>query len=169
MKKFTSILIILSITAFLSCTRQSAADYSNSIILEQQAIVNKIDALKKSINDYYSSSPDTALNLIDAAFDSAVFQIDSGLYFIGKLNNFKNDSSLKNGALELFESYKNVIEKNYSKLIALYKIPETLFSTDDQIEIDSLIEAGNIKFNESFQNFTKIHEEFAKNNNLIIE
>ncbi len=170
MKKFLSVIAVLSVFVLVqSCKQESATDYNNKIIAEQQGIVYKIDALKKSIENYNVLSPEDAIKQMNLAYDSVVFQIDSGLAFIKPLEGYKGDLLLKDGAEELFTSYKDIIEHEYKSIIELYKIPDALFTTEDQQKLDLLQEQCNQKLDAAFTKFSEVQKEFASKNNLEID
>ncbi|MBN2662092.1 MAG: hypothetical protein JXR68_00460 [Bacteroidales bacterium] len=170
MKKLISLIGVLFLVAFLqSCTQESAVDYNNGIIEHQQEIVYKIDNLKKAIDKYNILPQDEAIDLMNAAYDSVIFQIDTSLSYISKVEDFNGDMSLKDAAQSLFVSYKDIIEGDYKKIIELYKIPDAMFSVSDQQALDSLLEGSNQKLDDVLTKFVAVHTEFADKNNLVIE
>ncbi len=170
MKKLLSIFtVIFAIVMLQSCKQESPVDYNNSIITQQQAIVYKIDNLKKAIDKYSYIPADEAIKGMNASYDSLMFQIDSGLNFISHLEDFNGDNSLKDAANTLFTSYKSIVEGDYKQVIELYKIPDQYFKPQDQQELDSLLVTSNKKLEDALNAFIEVHTQFADKNNLTIE
>ncbi len=170
MKKLLSVFAVLSLIFIIqACKRESAVDYNNRIIEHQQAIVYKIDRLKKAIDNYDILPADEAVKVMNVAYDSALFRIDSGLKYIKKVEDFRGDKSLRDGAENLFNDYKNIIEKDYKQIIELYKIPDEMFTKEDVQTLDSLLETSNAKLEKSFKDFKDIQKEFAKKYDLELE
>ncbi len=170
MKKIYLMFIVFALTVSIeSCKKKSPVEYNNSIIQKQVEIVTKIDELKKSIDNYVALDPDVAVKEMDIAYKNAVSQIDTGLNFIDKLEDFKGDNTLKKGAEDLFKSYKSIMETEYIQIIELYKKPDDLFSTEDSERLEELLSISNEKLNASYDEFLSIQKEFATKNNLTVE
>lgn len=170
MKKLNLLIGVLFLVALMqSCSQESAVDYNNRIIMQQQEIVYKIDSLKKAIDQYNILPQSEAIDLMNAAYDSVIFQIDSSLSYMSTVEDFKGDLSLKDAAINLFTSYKEIMEEDYKQIIELYKIPDAMFSVSDQQRLDSLLEGSNQKLEDVLNTFVEIHTKFADNNNLVIE
>lgn len=167
MKKVFSLITVISVLFLLqSCKQESAEDYNNKIISQQVSIVKEIDNLKKSIDDYNILPPADALKNMAQAYDATIFQIDSGLAFIQTVEPFKKDNSLQEASIILFNAYKEIVEQDYKQIIELYKLPDSMFTTEEQHKLDSLINLSNQKLQEIFDNFMKSQKYFAKKNNL---
>lgn len=152
-----------------SCKRQSPVDYNNAIIQQQVKIVEKIDELKKAIDNYNVLPADVAIDEMNIAYDKAVFQIDSGMQFIKTAEDFEGDNSMKKGAADLFQAYKSIIESEYKSIIELYKIPDAMFTPEDNEKLEELLETSNSKLNKAYDDFLTVQSEFAKTNNLELE
>lgn len=170
MKKIYSLLLLIGIVvAIQSCEKQSPVEYNNGIIAHQVKIVEKIDELKKAIDNYNVLPPDVAIDEMNIAYDKAVFQIDSGISFIQNVEDFKGDNSLKNGAGKLFITYKEIIEGEYKSIIELYKIPDAMFTTEDSEKLEVLSEESNKKLKTAYEDFIKVQKKFEADNNLKLE
>lgn len=167
MKRFLSIFgIIAVIFLFAACKKQSPKQYNDEIITEQLKIVQKIKALSNAINDYNILPADVAIENMNKAYDSLIFQIDTSTKFVKAMKPFKKDETLKNAALDLFNSYRDVTENNYKKVIELYKLPTNLFTEKESKELDSLKNDASEKINNAFEKFYKVQKKFADDNNL---
>ncbi len=159
-------LILILILALFACKKQSPSEYNDKIIKEQIAIVDKLDKMRKALDDYNLLPEDKAFQNMDAAYDSLIFQIDSSIARVKKMGSFQDDSTLQQAALKLFNEYKNITEKNYKRVIELYKIPDKMFTQEDRKEMDSLIADINSRTQKAYEEFIKVQKEFAKKNNL---
>jgi len=167
---FSLIAVFFLIISVQSCKQQeSAVEYNNNIILHQQEIVYKIDNLKKSIDKYNILPEDEAIELMNMAYDSLIFQIDTGMNYINSIEGFKDDVSLKEATSTLFSTYKDIIEGDYKQIIELYKMPANLFEVSDQQKLDSLLEISNKKLDDALKTFIEVHTKFATENKLVIE
>lgn len=163
MKKVFSLITVISVLFLLqSCKQESAEEYNNKIINQQVSIVKQIDNLKKSIDDYNILPAAEALKNMDKAYDSTVFQIDSGLAFMETVKPFKKDNSLQEASKTLFNAYKGIVEQDFKQIIELYKLPDSMFTTVEQKKLDSLINLSNQKLQEVYDNFMKSQKSFAK-------
>ena len=149
-----------------SCKKQNPAEYNDKIINEQIAITEKIEKMKKAIDDFNLMSDEKqALANMDSAYNSLVFQIDSSIAKVSAMENFKDDSTLKQAALELFNEYKNLTSK-YKRIIELYKIPDEMFTAENSKEIDSLANEIETRSKNAFNKFLKVQKDFAEKYNL---
>jgi len=170
MRKIIYLLLIpIFIFSLQSCKKESAADYNNSIIEQQIAIVLSIDNLKKAIDNYNAIPAKDAIEGMNKMYDEAIFQLDSGITVVTALDPFKKDATLKTAALTLFNSYKKIIETEYKEIINLYKIPDEMFKTEDQQKLDKLLTESNQKLEESFNAFSLVQKQFAEKHNLTLE
>lgn len=167
MKKFLNIFGIIAIIFLIAaCKKQSPKDYNDKIIKEQITIVKKMTDLKNAINDYNILPADVAIENMNKAYDSLVFQIDTSTKFVTAIGPFKKDETLKKAALVLFNSYLDITENNYKKVIELYKLPTNLFTEKESKELDSLKNDAAVKIDSAFETFSKIQKKFADENNL---
>ena len=163
---FLSISFILLIQ---SCTQDSPVAYNDSIIDHQRKIVEKIDNLKKAIDNYNVLPADVALEEMDIAYNQTIVQIDSGIVFLNGIESFKSDTSFKKSAFLLFKNYKSVVETEYKQIIEIYRIPQNLYSQEDGDKLDQLNETSTVKLNNAYDVFLTAQAKFAEDNNLVLE
>jgi len=167
MKKiFGFIPVILLLLFIQACNKESAEDYNNKIVLQQKGIVEEIDNLKKSIDDYNVLPASDAITNMDNAYNSTVFKIDSAIAFLETVEPYKNDESLLEAAKVFFTTYKQIVEDDYKQIIELYKLPDKMFTQDDQQKLDDLINSTKVELDESFEKFLKVQQEFSKEYDL---
>lgn len=165
-KVFGFIPLILLLIFTQACNKESAEDYNNKIILQQKAIVEEIDNLKKAIDDYNVLPASDAITNMDNAYDSTVFKIDSAIAFLETVEPYKDDATLLDAAKVFFTTYKQIVEDDYKQIIELYKLPDKMFTQDDQQKLDDLLNSTKVELEKSFDKFLKAQKEFSKKNNL---
>ncbi len=169
MRNIYLLFIAVGVLFLGACNTQDPVKYNNDLITEQLKIVEKIDDLKKAIDNFNVLSPEVAIDQMNIAYDNAVFQIDSGLLKVKNMENFKDDATLKNGATELFTNYKSVVENEYKNVIELYKIPDNMFTKEDSEKLEKLLQEGNEKLSLAYVDFQKVQQTFATDNKLKLE
>ncbi len=160
--------VMLMLVGFSACKQESPAEYNDKIIAKQRLVVEKIDDLKKAIDDYYVLPEDVAFDRMDSAYNAAVFEIDSAITFLNNVEPFKDDASLKNAAIVLFTAYQDVVQHEYKQMIELYKLPDEDFQEEDAKTLDNLKQTSTDKLNTAFNNFVKVQKEFADKYNLSV-
>lgn len=93
-------------------TFKNAVDYNDYIINEQ----NKIGL---SINEFMKACGKGKLKDMDTRHAAVIKQIDASLMAIQNLSAYKGNIGFKNAALELFEVYKSIAQREYRDIIAL--------------------------------------------------
>ena len=167
MKNFWKIFGLLTvILSFVACQKQSPAEYNDNIVKQQIAIIKKMTVLKNSINDYNILPADVAIENMNKAYDSLIFQIDTSTKAVKAMDPFKKDSTFKNAALDLFDSYHNVAVTKYKRVIELYKLPTNMFTEVESQELDSLKNQAAAEIDEAFAKFSEVQNDFAQKNNL---
>lgn len=164
MRNFTFILLFFLTAFFSSCgpNVKEAIKYNDGIIAKNDTIQSKIGELIDTYDHYQAEE-------MDAAYSKALQSVNDGIDFVTKLKPFAEDASFKNGALELFNAYKSVLEVEHKRAIELMKLPEDKYGEDEVAEFDKLREAINKKGVAELENLRKIQEKFAKTHQFTIE
>jgi len=163
MKKVIGFLFFVSILIFSACapTTEQAAAYNDTIIAEQTLIIEKIDAVTESFVDYIPE-------VMDKASKEASDQVNKGIANVTAFEKFDKTNDYKDAALELFNVYKSVIDGEFKKMIAIYKIPDEDFKDEHYQQFDELQTAAQDKMDKAEAKFVAFQEEFAKKYNLIL-
>jgi len=162
MKKLILPILGLFLVSFLfSCkpSAKEALEYNDAIISQQAAIIEKINALNDTYENYVAKD-------MDAAFENCMNQINTSTEAVKKLSSFGGSESFKEEALKLFAIYKNVMEKNHSEMIRLYKLPEDKYTQKEIDMWDKYSKEANHKIDAGFSDFKKVQDEFIKKYNL---
>jgi len=157
MRNFTSTLLFLSTIFLIACgpTKEQAIDYNDKIIAQDDSISAKIEKLVATYDKFVPAE-------MDKAYSDAMSEAQKGIDFANKLKPFDNDSSFKNGALELFNAYKSVLEVQHKKIITLLKLPESQYGDAQVAEFEKLIEEANSKMDVEIDKLIAIQDKFAE-------
>jgi len=157
MRNFTFTFLFFSLALFVSCgpTVDEAIKYSDNIIEQNELIIGKLEEL---IDSYDKFMPDE----MDNAYIAAKAQSQKGVDFANKLKPFGEDSTFKEGAINLFATYQSVLENEHKRIIELLKLPESDYDEEEIAEYADLIESANQKADNELNNLIMTQEKFAK-------
>ncbi|MDD5569783.1 MAG: hypothetical protein PHD97_01350 [Bacteroidales bacterium] len=164
-KIFLYFICTFAFIMFFSCnnsTSNDAAKYNDSLVSLQLSIADKIDALDSTFADYKSDK-------MDKAYSEAMKQVLTSIEKVNKMNAFKDEKEIKEAMLKLFETYKSVLENEYSKIIALNKLAETKFSLSDEKKVDKLSSDIDNKLDSAIVEIEKKQKEFATKYKIKLE
>ncbi len=155
MKKVLYILplIVLFITACESRS-EKAAVYNDAIIDHQISIIEAFDRLDSSFNQYDADEMDYSYLMLEA-------EIKTGLRILDTIGGFGKDTLLLDAARDLFHFYDEMADKEYVELIDLLKIPDSLYTSEDQTHAFNLNANINMKFNEAHEQFISAQKHFG--------
>lgn len=156
MRNFTNTLLFLLSVFLISCgpTKEQAIDYNDKIIAQDDSISAKIEKLVETYDKFVPAE-------MDKAYSNAMAETQKGIDFANKLKPFDNDSSFKNGALELFNAYKSVLEVQHKRIIELLKLPESEYGDAQVAEFEKLIESANKQMDVEIDKLIAVQENFA--------
>jgi hypothetical protein len=149
---------------FISCkpTSKEAIAYNDAIVKMQTAIVDKINVVMNSFNNYVAKE-------MDAAYENASNQVNKSIDEVKKMKDFDGTPEFKDESLKLFSIYKSVLEKEYTEMIKLYKLPEKSYGKKEIELWEKYNEQANKKMNEGLDKFRKFQIEFSKKYEFKIE
>ena len=161
MKKYFFIFLIPILSMLVACgpTKEEAKVYNDFIIEHQDSVLTKISDL---IISYQTNSSEE----INSAHNAAFIQVNKSIDEISKMEDFDGTSNYKKAALEMFNSYKSLIDVEHREMTRLYSKSDTSFTPEDSQKLDELAEIANTKMDEIVDTFMKIQKEFADKNNL---
>ncbi|MFH0866540.1 MAG: hypothetical protein V1904_10100 [Bacteroidota bacterium] len=151
-------LLIISVF-FISCgpSSEEAAKYNDALIAQEAMVLNAERELVTALTKNMSTA------LIDTAYNKLVKQLKTSTDSVKGAGMFDGATLLKDALLELFTTYNTVTEKDYTEIIQLNKISDTLTTMaedfDKKIEITDRIDSI---LNGAVDKFDKVHSEFAK-------
>lgn len=139
-----------------------AAAYNDSIVEQQEKIIEKIVVLNTYLEDLDSAG-------IATAYSDLKQQTDQSIATISDMGAFKEDASLKNEAVNLFNFYQGIFNTEYDTIITLIYKGQEGITEEDLAFIDSV--STSIEEREAMQekDFKAVHETFARKHNLILK
>jgi hypothetical protein len=161
---FTTLGIILSIWSFTACNQsaEKAVDYNDEVVEMQDALMMSVKGLEDSFEEYEASA-------MDSCYRQLMTQIQMSKAQLEKLGDFNGDSTLYVAARSVLDEYDALSGSEYAELISFLKIPDSLFTVDDQersFEILSQVADRRQSVHESFVNAQK---SFGDNHGFVFD
>jgi hypothetical protein len=160
MKLLPSVMLIFMVSCRPSV--KEAIAYNESIVAYHVNIDKKLAFLADTYDNYVSKEMDTAYVI-------ALSAVREGIDSVSNMEAFHGDESYKKAALDLFATYKSVIETEHAQIIKLLKLPAEQYQQKEINEFDRLKESADKKIREKIDEVAKIQAEFAKNFNFQID
>lgn len=156
MKRFFFLLIPAIVFACGSKSSQiSAVDYNDSIVNEQNKIIEHILAMSNATYDIVECDKHR-LKIIE--------QCDSSLALVGAMNPFDGNSDLRDAALNLFKFYKDIASNDFKRILEILNMDEPADADYEELDqIDAKIAERELTLDASFQNAQKA---FSEKHNL---
>jgi hypothetical protein len=130
-----AVLLVISLTtlAYLGCTSKQTRirEHAEAINYEHQRVVNRLDALERSLESYIPE-------VMDRAYREALQQIDSAEHAVQSLQPVNPESNLRDEALLLFDTYRLLLMNDYPEIIERQKKPAGTFTIADQFLVENL-------------------------------
>jgi hypothetical protein len=157
MKKLLLFIPVLLIIFFVSCkpSVKEALAYNDTIVYYHEEIDKKVAYLSDTYGNYVPSE-------MDSAYKVAERTTQIGIHFISSLKDFHGDDSYRKATLELFQTYKSVLDVEHVRIIELLKLPTNEFQQPQIDELDKLKETARNKIDTKIDEVAKVQEEFAK-------
>jgi len=102
-----------------------------TISFEHQLVVNRLDAMERSLESYVPS-------IMDKTYQEVLMQLDSSTVVIKGLKPLKEDEDLRDDALLLFDTYRLLVENEYGEMIRRQKKPAGTFTAADEFLVANL-------------------------------
>lgn len=135
--------------------------YNDSIIAEQDKVINQLMDLNMHINNLDHSR-------INEAYTELLRQTERSTQKIKEIGPYRNDSMFLNATLDLFDHYQSTFNNEYDTIIEILAQGEANI-TQPQLEVmDSISKVIEGKESEAFENFQKAHQQFAEKYDLTI-
>lgn len=124
---FTLIGLFLFAWSFTSCDRKAneAVEYNDEIVEMQDAVVQSVMELENTFSEYEPAR-------MDSAYRQLLTAIQQGKARLETIGVFEGDSTLYMAARILFDRYEHIATDEYAELISYLKIPDSLYTLDDQ-------------------------------------
>lgn len=128
---FTFLVIIITLISGCTSKKDRVREYVEAINYEHQLVVNRLDALERALESYI---PD----IMDRTYIQVREQLDSSEAVIRSLKPVNKDSDLRDDALLLFDTYRLLLENEYSEIIERQKKPAGTFTVADEFLVNNL-------------------------------
>ncbi|MCH8518882.1 hypothetical protein LAT59_03930 [Candidatus Gracilibacteria bacterium] len=165
--------IILISTLLISALLVSCSQFFEDPIAYNDSIVNIYNSATDDYNSYYTYYIETSWEFFDNIEQRRLDTIESlqqAIVDLGGIGSFKNDSTLRDGAITNLEGTVQILETYYKDLLDTYKLlendeitEETYYAMSD--EISNMIIAD---LQEIDSTFSQIHHAFAERHNYEI-
>jgi len=157
MKKIISVFSLLfAMTLLISCgpTSNDAIKYNDSLVDLQSKIFEKesalIDAISKNTSDK-----------IDPLYKDLLTQIDKAKDTLEKIGSFDGKTEMKDAVMKVFSTYKGVATNEYPEIIKLAKMPDSLYTQDDDNKKIDLSKKIDDELDKAVNDFLEIQKSFA--------
>ncbi|HNV96570.1 MAG TPA: hypothetical protein PKG63_08855 [Bacteroidales bacterium] len=149
-------LIIISILFFGACTNQSekAINYNDQIINQQQKIVQLFNKLDSSFTDTVNQSFKTI-------YQELMQEVEHQLKSIDSFPDFDGNNQFKQEYKTLLTVYQDVVKNDYSKMIDLYTLPDSLYTQNVKDDFLQTNKIANDKLQEALNRFIEVQKQFA--------
>ena len=158
MKKiFAAILSSLFVSALLvSCgpSTDEAIKYNDALVSQQTKVFEKESALIEAISKNMPEKFDILLAELS-------IQVDSSTDAVKKMDAFDGKSDLKDAALKVFATYREVVDSNYNAMIKYAKTPDSLYTQEDDDKVIELSKKIDDKLNKAVEDFVTLQKSFA--------
>jgi len=157
MKKIISVLgVFLALTMLISCrpTSDDAIKYNDLLVAQQTKVFEKesalIDALQKNANDK-----------IDPLYKDLLAQIDKAKDTLEKIGKFDGKTDMKDAVAKVLATYKAVATSEYPEMIRISKMPDSLYSQDDDNKRMDLSKKIDDELDKSVNDFLEVQKAFS--------
>jgi hypothetical protein len=158
MKKiFATIIGFLFVSTLLVSCGPSADDaikYNEELVNQQTKIFDKESALIEVIS---KNMPEK----LDGLCAELSKQIDESISIVEKMDAFDGKTELKDAALKVFKTYKDVVSNEYKSMIAYSKTPDSLYTQEDDDKVMELSNKIDEKLNKAIDEFVELQKQFA--------
>lgn len=159
MKKTVRVIYFALLMLFwlVSCgpTSEEAVIYNNKIVEQQAGIYEKETALTEAIGKNFPGK----FSVLHA---SMIKQIDSAIVIVKKMKSFDGKTDMKDAALKLLAAYKDVAENEYSELIKYARVPDSIYTQQDDDKVMEMSKKIFAKLNKSEEDFFMVQKTFAE-------
>lgn len=152
--KSTLKIILVFFLSGCSNLSENAIKYNDQIISQQQKIVllfNKLD----------SSFADTINHSYKVIHLDLLKEIENQLKSIDSIPNFDNKSRFKQEYKILLTVYHDVVKNDYSKMIDLYTLPDSLYTQNVKDDFLQTNKNANEKLQQALNKFIEVQKQFA--------
>lgn len=142
-------------------TPKEAADYNEKIVVEQQAIIEKLNVVDASLKNYRPVE-------MDSAYAAADKQISLSIIKLQKVEAFNGSTDFKDSALNIFKLYQELLHNEYKELITILKKSEEEYTLEDELRANKLHSDIIEKLSNAYEDIIAIQTAFAEKYNIVL-
>ena len=105
--------------------------FIEKINFEHQLVINRLDALERSLESYVPG-------IMDKTYQEALDQLDSSETVIRNLKPLKGEDDLRYDALVMFDTYWLLLTNEYAEIVTRQKKPAGTFTAADEFLVANL-------------------------------
>ncbi len=151
---FILLLVIIAVITACSSSSDEAIKYNDAIIAKQQEVVNLFNKLDSSFSD--------TLDFSFIQFHQKLCnEIQSQLKTLDTIKPFDNKDDFKNEYKKLLLVYKQVADSDYSKLIKIRSLPDSLYTDVQHNTFIHIWEQSSQKIQHAINDFILFQKKFA--------
>jgi hypothetical protein len=124
------------------------------IVEQQMKVIQKEDSLIEAIS---RNQPEKA----EKIHTEFLKQIESSIETINKGEDFHGEKEFRQASLDLFKAYKIVAETEYASMLKISKIPDGIYTKEDDDSLISISKIVDEKLNKELGKFAKAQKLFA--------
>ncbi len=166
MKRIIFSLVVVLAFALTSCGHAGYTDpaiYNDDIVAEQTKVYDALDALESLLSE--DVIDETAVN---AKLTAAVDICNASVKKLEEMGAYKKDDVFQQAGIVLFNGIKELLEKDYKDLIALYLKPIEEWTDEDFDKMYNIWDSIDGKIVNKEDAFLKAQDDFAKKNNITL-
>jgi hypothetical protein len=163
MQRFTcGLFLFVALSCLWACkpSRQEAVEYSDRIINQQKAVHQKELQMLEALED------STA---VQGAYEAYMRQVRTAIDSVQKLEAFDGQTSFKDAALALFNTYRVAGETQYREVVKLMKKSDAQLTLEDKERASELLQDVREKLNSEVADLDSAQDHFAKQYNIELE
>jgi hypothetical protein len=157
MKKMISVFSLLcAMTMIISCgpTSDDAIKYNDTLVNMQSRVFDKESALIDMVG---KNTPDK----IDPLYKDLLTQIDKATDTLEKIGGFDGKTDMKDAVSKVLATYKLVATNEYTEIIKLAKMPDSLYTQDDDNKKIDLSKKIDDELDKAVNDFLEVQKGFA--------
>jgi len=159
MKKLFAIFTVslFASTILLSCGPSSddAIKYNNDLVEQRTKVIEKENALTEAIS---KNMPEK----LDILYSEMNKQIDESIEAVNKMYGFDGKTDMKDAVMKLLTTYKEVAGSEYKEMLKYTKIPDSLYTQEEDDKVMELSKKIDDKLNKVDDDFIQAQKLFAE-------
>jgi hypothetical protein len=132
-----------------------AVEYNDRLVEMQGSLLQSVSKLEDSFGEYKAED-------MDSSYRSFIATIQSQKGELEKLGHFEGDSTLYIATRELLQEYEDLATTEYAELISYMKIPDSLYTVQDQERSFALLDQVTERRKSVHEDFIQAQKEFGE-------